>query len=361
MGAPLKVGISYFPMDTDFFSDPKIKLLISKYKADGIAAYLYVIVTAYDEHGYYLPYDEDNMLLLSGTTGIEYGKVNEIIEFMCGKKLFNAKQKEVNGILTNVRMQKVYINGTARRSEVSFQSEYLLIDPVKEKGKSHKAKIVIDERCITETELIDDNMYNNNSVNYNSNTQSEKESESDNEREINKKSETGALVNNQLVEKIKSYYRSYSKIADPNTGKHIAPLLKLYEQIPEAMSIGDIDACVEAGFKMLSPGKGVMVSYLLDNIERKITAMNEAVIKKKKDKELKEAREMEERNRIKEKNEEKKINSAKLNEYKEFLKENKKLFTADEMEKINDCLRRRNLFGASVIIEAKKEEAEEFG
>ena len=39
MGRPKEVRLKYFPLDVNFFSNRKIKILKSRYGADGIAVY----------------------------------------------------------------------------------------------------------------------------------------------------------------------------------------------------------------------------------------------------------------------------------------------------------------------------------
>jgi len=36
-------GLDYFPLEIDFFSDKKIKILKARYGADGITIYLYLL------------------------------------------------------------------------------------------------------------------------------------------------------------------------------------------------------------------------------------------------------------------------------------------------------------------------------
>ena len=46
-------GIEFFPLDVDFFSDKKIKILKARYGADGITVFLYVLCQIYRE-GYFI-------------------------------------------------------------------------------------------------------------------------------------------------------------------------------------------------------------------------------------------------------------------------------------------------------------------
>ena len=48
MARPKKSGLSYFPLDTDFFdNDSRIKILKARYRADGIMIYVYLLCEIY--------------------------------------------------------------------------------------------------------------------------------------------------------------------------------------------------------------------------------------------------------------------------------------------------------------------------
>ena len=51
MARPIKKGLEYFPFDVGFFSDKKVKILKSRYGADGIVIYQYLLCDAGRPHG----------------------------------------------------------------------------------------------------------------------------------------------------------------------------------------------------------------------------------------------------------------------------------------------------------------------
>ena len=54
LARPKKSGLSYFPLDTDFFdNDSRIKILKARYRADGIMIYVYLLCEIY-KNGYYI-------------------------------------------------------------------------------------------------------------------------------------------------------------------------------------------------------------------------------------------------------------------------------------------------------------------
>lgn len=53
MARPIKVGLSYFPLDTSFFSNEKIKTLRRKHGAIGVLTYLNILCKVYGKDGYF--------------------------------------------------------------------------------------------------------------------------------------------------------------------------------------------------------------------------------------------------------------------------------------------------------------------
>ena len=72
MARPKKSGLSYFPLDVDFFEDPKIKILRARYGRDGIVFYIYLLCEIYRQ-GYYIQVDDDFEYIIR--------KINDVILF----------------------------------------------------------------------------------------------------------------------------------------------------------------------------------------------------------------------------------------------------------------------------------------
>jgi len=372
MARPNKVGIPYFSLDTDFFEDTKIKMLLSKFGSDGIAVFLKILNTAYKEHGYFLPADEDNLLILSGELNIPFEKITEIIEFMCNKNLFNDIQKQTNKILTSERMQLQYIAGTERREEIHLNSSYLLVAPDKGKRKNHKAKIYVDDKCITETEL----MYNNNQEIDNINTQSKvKKSESESKvKEIEKESkvkvkdlatetsletfsvpETFEKLKSEKLTFVKNLFSTYTRIRDPNEATHLKPILDLISHVPIDLSQEDIETCLKASFSKLNPDKGVKMDFLLSNIQGKLISRTEEILQNRKQIELKEARNEQKKQEIISEKENQEYILCKVREYKSFVDLHFNMFTETEKGRILRLLEGNQVMLAGLIIEPKME------
>ena len=289
MARPNKIGLDYFSFDADFFNDPKIKLLMAKYKR-GVEVYLKILTWGYKEHGYFLPADEDTLLILSGELNITEELITEIIEFMTIKNLFSDTLYFKYKILTCKRMQLNYLSGTEKRTKITFQFEYLLIDPNQEKSKMHKSEIKIISFGIPETELKLSKTELKNINNTQSETETETETETEIEIEIESKSESkketeinpNSFSNKIFLGKIKNLFKEHTKYSDPNLQTFVYPIYNFFEKIPENMNEKDIEKCLTEVFKKLTKNIGINMDFLVENIQKEITAEHEKISKKKK-------------------------------------------------------------------------------
>ena len=89
MARPIKKGLSYFPLDVDFFRDRKIKTLKGRFGADGITLYLYILCEVYRENGYYLSIDEDFMDIAADELNFSSEKIGLILNFLLERSMFD--------------------------------------------------------------------------------------------------------------------------------------------------------------------------------------------------------------------------------------------------------------------------------
>ena len=112
MARPLKKGLGYFPLDTDFLSDRKIRRLVQKYKSEGIATYLAILCEIYGTTGYYVRYSEDFCFDIGFTLNLREERVRAIITLCVETRLFDKRLFEEHGILTSrgiqIRFREIY-------------------------------------------------------------------------------------------------------------------------------------------------------------------------------------------------------------------------------------------------------------
>lgn len=112
---PLKQGLDYFPFDVDFFyTDNKIKVLKAKYGCDGITVYIYLLCQIY-KNGYFIKLDEDYEYIISDELRMEPGKIGQIINFLCGRSLFEHKLFVSDKVLTSRGIQSRFQSAVKER------------------------------------------------------------------------------------------------------------------------------------------------------------------------------------------------------------------------------------------------------
>lgn len=116
MARPVKEGLTYFPFDVDFFSDKKIRILKSRYGADGITLYMYLLCEIYKSNGYYLETDDDFYYIISDDLNMSYEKIRQIMNFLLERSLFNDTLFKSDKVLTSIGIQKRYQEAIKNRA-----------------------------------------------------------------------------------------------------------------------------------------------------------------------------------------------------------------------------------------------------
>lgn len=107
MARPRKKGLDYFPLDVDFFSDKKIKRLRARYGTDGVTVYMYLLCEIY-RSGYYINYDEDLILDISDELNISENSIQQIINYLLSRSLFDDTLAKSVKVLTAASIQRRY-------------------------------------------------------------------------------------------------------------------------------------------------------------------------------------------------------------------------------------------------------------
>lgn len=119
MARPKKSGLSYFPLDTDFFdNDSRIKILKARYRADGIMIYVYLLCEIY-KNGYYIQVDDDLEYIIASELGVSVDKVKQVLNFLLKKSLFDSKLFSSDKVLTSAGIQRRYQLGIKERMRKS--------------------------------------------------------------------------------------------------------------------------------------------------------------------------------------------------------------------------------------------------
>lgn len=132
MARPKKDGVNYFPFDTDFFSDDKIRMLKARYGADGITMYIYLLTRIYSDKGYYLEwYGEDSDCLVAETLNMSSDKVGQIKAYLLKRSLFDDTLFKSAEVLSSKGIQRRYqqaIKGRAAKNPVNVRGDLWLLE-----------------------------------------------------------------------------------------------------------------------------------------------------------------------------------------------------------------------------------------
>lgn len=130
MARPQKEGLDYFPLDCGFFRDKKARLVKAKFGAKGLVVLIHVFCEIYENHGYYMTWDEDDCLMMAETVGcgVSPELVSQVIEFSAARSLFDYTLFSQERILTSRGIQKRFIQGASKRDNIRMRKDLFLLD-----------------------------------------------------------------------------------------------------------------------------------------------------------------------------------------------------------------------------------------
>ncbi len=106
MARPIKLGLDYFPTDTDILKNIKIRKLIRKYRELGFVLYLQLLTDIY-RNSYFIELSDEYIFDLADQFHKRDKTILEMIDFMVEVDLFN-KDLRNTLILTSPSIQKRY-------------------------------------------------------------------------------------------------------------------------------------------------------------------------------------------------------------------------------------------------------------
>lgn len=81
MARPLKDGVDYFPKDTSFYNDDKVRLLRGEFGVMGMYVLDYLLCEIYGKNGYFLPWDSNKPILIAEAAGakLTHNDISEVV------------------------------------------------------------------------------------------------------------------------------------------------------------------------------------------------------------------------------------------------------------------------------------------
>lgn len=134
MPRPLKVGLDYFPLDVNFFSNKKIKALRRAFGATGIAVYLNILCRVYSS-GYYYRFTSEEDLVADIAEDVSNGRfrsviacVADVIRHLIENGIIDKTFYERDLVITGKAMQEQYaLSASKAKRKIDF-GIYQLVD-----------------------------------------------------------------------------------------------------------------------------------------------------------------------------------------------------------------------------------------
>ena len=130
MARPIKDGVDYFPLDTGFFMDDKVRLLKAEFGAKGMYLLVYLLCEIYRKDGYFMRWDRNRCLLVSegAACGCSPDFVEELVAGCLRCSFFDERVASVFGVLTSSGIQRRYVRMFNNCTFLYMNSDYFLLD-----------------------------------------------------------------------------------------------------------------------------------------------------------------------------------------------------------------------------------------
>ena len=165
MARPTKQGLDYFPLDSQFLSDIKVRKIMKAQGVNAISVLISLLCNIYRDNGYYIKRDDDVSFLISDEIGVKEEYVNEVIDKAIQVGFFDKNMFEKFQILTSNGIQKRFFEATERRKVVQVIDEFRInannnevnvnINPINDnrstqskvkESKVNKSKVDVDKK-----------------------------------------------------------------------------------------------------------------------------------------------------------------------------------------------------------------------
>lgn len=128
-GAPNKSGFIYFNVDTDIFSNDKIKQLRASHPGIGIETLLYIWTRIYKTEGYFVHWNKKQHKNAALDLNIDRGRLTEIILTCLEEQIFDRAVFEKYQVLTSDNIQEFTILASKHRDAARIVKDWAVFDP----------------------------------------------------------------------------------------------------------------------------------------------------------------------------------------------------------------------------------------
>ena len=108
MGREKKAKLDYFPLDTAFFEDKKIKGLRGKFGNSAVVLYIFILCEIYGDKGYYTVFDDDFLDMVTDEIRESEEFVRQVISHLCKRSMLDSTLLTSVNVLTSSAVQRQY-------------------------------------------------------------------------------------------------------------------------------------------------------------------------------------------------------------------------------------------------------------
>lgn len=123
-GRPIKQGVDYFPLNTDFFYDVKVRKILRACGPNAASVLICLLCNIYRDKGYYIVWDEDLPFCIADEVGVSEGCVKEVLLKAVQVGFFDVEKHSAHGILTSNGIQKRFLEITRQRKAIEIKPDF---------------------------------------------------------------------------------------------------------------------------------------------------------------------------------------------------------------------------------------------
>jgi len=127
MARPQKIGLDYFPVDTNISDDDKIFYIESEHGIVGFGVFIKLLTKIYD-NSYFIEWNKFRQNVFARKFNVDINIVLDVVNVALECGLFDEKSYKDYTILTSSAIQNRYLKAVSRRSNVDLVEEFCLID-----------------------------------------------------------------------------------------------------------------------------------------------------------------------------------------------------------------------------------------
>lgn len=138
---PLKQGLDYFPISTDFFQELPTAVMDAKLGTKGITCYLKLLCHIYKQ-GYYIELHPLATEVLAALLQVSSQLLTDVVRICLKSGVFDSGLWQKYGILTSSQIQQIYLDATRRRKQQQIQDKFNLIHNLQTNSELQNAYIL---------------------------------------------------------------------------------------------------------------------------------------------------------------------------------------------------------------------------